>query len=285
MKICGFITMLVSVVMGSPLGAIAADGIAKPWQLGFQTPASPVMEQLYAGHNYLVILITVISVFVLALLLYVCLRFRASANPNPSKTTHNTTVEILWTVIPIIILVAIAIPSLRLHYFMNDATTDADMTLKVIGYQWYWNYEYPEHDLSFDSNIKQDDELLPGEPRLLAVDNPIVVPVNKKIRILTTGGDVIHAFAVPAFGVKQDTVPGRLNETWFTATREGTFYGQCSELCGRLHGFMPIQVEVVSEAFFERWAETAKEDIEAASQLVAELRGRSPRAIAADKQE
>ena len=201
------------------------------------------------------------------LLGYVCVRYSRKANPNPSKNAHNTTIEIIWTVVPVIILIAIAIPSFRLHFDCmhsigcteDGEPVDPDLTLKVIGYQWYWNYEYPEHEIQFDSYMKQEADLEPGEPRLLAVDNPIVVPVNANVRLLLTGGDVIHAWAMPAFGVKQDTVPGRLNETWFRAEKEGTYYGQCSELCGRLHGFMPIQVEVVSQAKYEAWLDNAKQ--------------------------
>ena len=268
--------------------AMAAEGMAKPWQLNFQEPVTPVMKELYQMHYWLVVLITVVSVFVLALLLYVCVRFRKAANPVPSKNTHNTIVEIVWTVVPVIILIGIAIPSFRLHFdcihsigCTEDGTpVDPDLTLKVIGYQWYWNYEYPEHEIQFDSYMKKEEDLLEGEPRLLAVDNPIVVPVNANVRVLVTGGDVIHAWAMPAFGVKQDTVPGRLNETWFRAEKEGTYYGQCSELCGRLHGFMPIHVEVVDQAFYDQWIAAAKDDMEAASKLVAEYRGRGPNQFA-----
>jgi cytochrome c oxidase subunit 2 len=228
-------------------------GMAAPWQLNFQPPATPIMEQLYHGHNYLLWLITGICVFVLVVLLYIMMRYNRRANPVPSKTTHNTTLEIVWTVIPIIILVAIAIPSLRLHYAMED-NSDADMTIKVVGYQWYWHYEYPDHGgFGFDSYMKKDADLKPGEPRLLAVDNAVVVPVDAKVRVQLTGADVIHSWAVPAFGVKRDAMPGRLNETWFKATQTGTFYGQCSELCGVGHGFMPIEVRVVSKEAFAEW--------------------------------
>ncbi|MDX1974797.1 MAG: cytochrome c oxidase subunit II [Rickettsiales bacterium] len=228
-------------------------GMAKPWQVNFQEPVTPVMEQLYAGHNALLYIITAITCLVLGVMIYIALRFNRRANPVPSKTTHNTLLEVIWTAIPILILVLIAVPSLRLHYFIEDYK-DADMTLKVVGHQWYWSYEYPDHGgFGFDSNIKADADLEPGEPRLLAVDNPVVVPVNTKVRVLLTGADVIHAWAVPAFGVKRDTVPGRLNESWFKAQKIGVYYGQCSELCGVKHGFMPIEIHVVSQEDFDAW--------------------------------
>lgn len=235
-------------------------GNAFPWQLNFQPAQSPVMEQLAWLHEVLLIIITVITVVVLLLLAYACIRFREKRNPVPSKTTHNVLVEVVWTVLPILILVGIAIPSLRAHYFIDNETTIAnpDLTVKAVGHQWYWSYEYPDAAIGFDSNIKKDSELLTGEPRLLAVDNPIVVPVGKIVRLQLTGADVIHAFATPALGVKMDAVPGKLNETWFKAKKEGIYYGQCSELCGKLHGFMPIQINVVSEAAYEAWLAWAK---------------------------
>ncbi len=249
---------LITVLM-APAAMAEVIGMAKPKQLSFQEPASPVMEQFINLHDYILVIITVITLFVVALLAYTCVRFSAKRNPTPSKTSHNTLIEIIWTAVPVVILVAIAIPSLRVHYNYVYDYPEPDVTLKVVGYQWYWNYEYPDEGIIFDSNMKPDDMLEEGEPRLLAVDNPIVVPVNKNVRVQVTGGDVLHAFAIPAFGVKKDTVPGRLNETWFKATKEGTFYGQCSELCGIRHGFMPIQVEVVSEEEYAAWLEEAKE--------------------------
>jgi cytochrome c oxidase subunit 2 len=236
-------------------------GHAVPWQLGYQDAATPVMEQFHWFHNYLLWIITAISVFVLGLLVYIVVRFNRKSNPVPATFTHNAKIEFIWTVIPIIILIAIVIPSLRIHYDYSDSETsikNADMTLKVVGNQWYWNYEYPKEGIKFDSYMKKDADLLPGEPRLLAVDNPIVVPVNTTVRVQVTGADVIHSWAVPAFGVKQDTVPGRLNETWFKATKEGIYYGQCSELCGKYHGFMPIEVHVVSKKLYKQWVAYAK---------------------------
>lgn len=232
----------------------AADGIAVPMQLNFQEPATPVMERLAGLSHYLHILITVICVFVLVLLIYIVFRFNVKSNPVPSKTTHNTLLEIAWTTVPILILVAIAIPSLKLHYYM-DRSEKADMTLKVIGRQWYWEYEYPDHGVTFESRLIPDKDIKPelGQHRLLSVDNPVVVPVNAVVRVLVTGGDVLHSWAMPSFGIKTDAIPGRLNETWFQATRVGNFYGQCSELCGVDHGFMPIHIRVVSLEEFAGW--------------------------------
>jgi cytochrome c oxidase subunit II len=234
---------------------------AKDWQLGMRTPASPVMERLFTFHHYMLILITVVSIFVLGLMIYVCVRFSEKNNPKPSKTSHNTMIEIVWTLVPVLILVAVAIPSLRHLYFMDKSEIEgqADVTLKIIGYQWYWNYEYPDAGFAFDSYMVQEADLKEGQPRLLTVDNAVVVPVGKKIRVQMTGGDVIHSWAMPNFGVKMDAVPGHLNETWFQADVEGTYYGQCSELCGVNHGFMPITVHVVSQEEYEAWLEAAKE--------------------------
>lgn len=229
-------------------------GMAKPWQLGWQPPATPVMEKLTAIHNdFLLPLIIFISIFVLVVMVYICLRFNARANPVPSKTTHNTKLEIIWTTIPILILVAIAIPSLRIHYYMQR-DIDPELTVKVTGYQWYWHYDYPDNgNFGFDSYLKKGADLKPGDIRQLSVDNDLVVPVDTKVRVLLTGADVIHSWSVPAFGVKKDAVPGRLNETWFEANKIGTYYGQCSQLCGVGHGFMPIVVNVVSKDDFAAW--------------------------------
>lgn len=249
-----------SAIFLSAAASAADEGIAKPWQLGFQAPASPVMEQLSGLHDFLLVIITLITLFVLAALTYICIRFRRQANPVPSKTAHNTKLEIIWTVVPILILVAIAIPSLRTHYFM-ERDTDHEMTIKVTGYQWYWGYEYPDQGgINFESRLTPEQDLKPGDHRLLAVDNRVVVPVDTNIRVLLTAADVIHAWAVPAFGVKRDAMPGRLNETWFKATKTGTFYGQCSELCGVGHGFMPIVVDVVSKGDFAKWAKEKQKE-------------------------
>ena len=231
------------------------------WGLYFQEAASPVMHEIVAFHDFLTVLITVITIFVAGLLVYVLVRFRRSANPEASTTSHNTLIEVIWTVVPVLILVVVAIPSFRLLYMEDVIPEDIDMTIKATGLQWYWNYEYPDHgNFSFDSIMKEEDELEEGEPRLLAVDNQIVVPVGKKIRVLVTAADVIHNFAMPAFGLKMDAVPGRMNETWFLAEKEGTYYGQCSELCGIRHAFMPIRIDVVSEAEFAEWVKWAQEE-------------------------
>ena len=236
-------------------------GHAKPWEYDFQDAQSPSMVQIEKIHDFIFVIITVIVIFVMALLAYICVRFSARANPNPKRFSHNTLIEIIWTAVPILILVAIGIPSLRAHYAYihnREIIDNPDVTLKVVGHQWYWSYEYPDFGLAYDSNIKKTEELKNGEPRLLTVDNPIVVPVNKVVRVQMTSADVIHAWALPAFGVKQDAVPGRLNETWFKAAKEGIYYGQCSELCGKFHGFMPIQIHVVSQEDFDRWVAGAK---------------------------
>lgn len=236
-------------------GSAMADGIPQPWQLNFQPPASPVMEQIENFHNILLVIITIITLFVLLLLGYVCWRFRAKANPTPSKTTHNTLIEIIWTAIPVLILVLICIPSIRLLYF-SDKTHTPELTLKVIGYQWYWGYVYPDNgDLAFESYLVKDADLKPDQKhmRLLEVDKEVVLPVDTDVRILLTAADVIHAWAVPALGVKKDAVPGRINETWVRITKPGIYYGQCSELCGQGHGFMPIKVRAVSKEEFADW--------------------------------
>ena len=217
------------------------------------------MDEIVRFHTILLWVIIAIAGFVLALLLIIAVRFNARSNPTPSRTTHNTLLEILWTVVPVIILVAIAIPSFRLLFYQLNIPA-ADLTVKATGKQWYWTYTYPDNGkIEFDSLMVRDTtKLKPGQPRLLGVDNEMVVPVNKTVRVLTTGAEVIHAFAVPSFGIKIDAIPGRVNETWFKATREGIYYGQCSELCGKEHAFMPIAVRVVSEQAFNAWVDDAK---------------------------
>mgnify|MGYP006213038783 CR=1 FL=1 len=237
--------------------AFAAEG-PRPWQMVFRDAATPTMEKITEFHDLLFIIIVAITLFVLALLLYVAVKFNEKANPTPSKTTHNALLEVAWTTIPIIILVVIAVPSFKLLYFA-DSTKDAEMTLKVTGHQWYWSYTYPDHDgLEFDSNIVAEEDLKKGQKRMLTVDNEVVLPVNTNVRLLFASDDVIHNWAVPAFGLKLDATPGRVNETWARVTREGTFYGMCSELCGVSHGFMPINVRVVSKEAFKRWIIEAK---------------------------
>ena len=228
------------------------------WQLGFQKAASESMREIVAFHDKLLLpIIIAISVFVLFLMLYACVRFRASANPNPSKRTHNVAVEVLWTLIPCLILIVIAVPSFKILY-KQDAIPKADLTIKAIGYQRYWGYEYPDENIIFDSYMVEDKDLKANQPRLLAVDNEVVVPVNKVVKVLITANDVLHAWALPSFGVKRDAVPGRINETWFKAEKEGVYYGQCSELCGIKHAFMPIELHVVSEDKYASWLVEAK---------------------------
>lgn len=235
-----------------------AQGQARDWQLGFQEPASPVKSMLYDFHDLLLIIITAICVFVLGLLIYASWRYRAKKNQTPSKTTHNTLIEIIWTAVPVLILIVIAIPSFRSLYYMNT-TPEAEFTIKAIGYQWYWGYEYPDHQgMAFDSYMIPEKDLKPDQVRLLSVDNPVVVPVDTNIRLIVTAMDVLHSFAVPALGVKTDAIPGRLNETWFRAEKEGVYYGQCSEICGTGHGYMPIEIRAVSRLEFEQWLENAK---------------------------
>ena len=234
-------------------GGTAFAAQPQPWEVTLQPAASPVMENIVWFHNFLFVLITLITLFVLALLVVVVMKFNAKANPVPSKTTHNTLIEVAWTLIPVLILVGIAVPSFRLLFQQLDIPK-ADLTVKATGKQWYWSYSYPDNGkFEFDSLLAQD-----KQPRLLGVDNEMVVPVNKVIRVQTTGADVIHAFAVPAFGIKIDSIPGRLNETWFKATKVGMYYGQCSELCGKDHAFMPIAVRVVEDQEFAAWVEAAK---------------------------
>jgi cytochrome c oxidase subunit 2 len=240
--------------------AWAGLGQPSPWQFGFQQSVTPVMDNITSFHNFVLVIITLITLFVLALLLIIIVRFNARANPTPSRTTHNTLLEVVWTLAPVAILVMIAIPSFKLLFYQLNIP-QADLTVKATGKQWYWTYSYPDNGkFEFDSLLVRDDkQRRPDQPRLLGVDNEMVVPVNKTVRVQTIGTDVIHAFAVPSFGVKIDAIPGRLNETWFKATREGVYYGQCSELCGKDHAFMPIAVRVVSEQAFAAWVEEAKQ--------------------------
>jgi len=283
-------------MLAAALGSLAGTGqaLAKgnehamPWQLGLPEPATPVAEFIYSFHQGLLYLITVISLFVLALMIYVMVRFNARANPVPSKTTHNTMIEVLWTVIPILILVGVAIPSFRLLYLQRNIPT-ADMTIKVIGNpSWNWTYEYPDLGLNEDGSAKasftaylhdqaKDIEKAhaAGVPYLLATDVPVVVPVGKVVKTIVTSDPegIIHAWTVHDFGMKIDAIPGRLNEDWFQATREGVFYGQCSELCGKDHAYMPIEVHVVSQDKFDAWAKALLEtgDAAAAAKVLAAL--------------
>ncbi|HEX4408029.1 MAG TPA: cytochrome c oxidase subunit II [Xanthobacteraceae bacterium] len=252
----------IAVVAGAGLtsagAALAALGHPLPWQMDLQDSATPVMDHIASFHNLLLWIIGAISVFVLALLLIVIVRFNARSNPTPSRTTHYTPIEVIWTVVPVIILAAIAVPSFKLLFLELDVPKP-DLTIKATGKQWFWSYSYPDNGkFEFDSLMVPEKDLKPGQPRLLAADNEMVVPVNKVVHVLVTGADVIHSFTVPSFGVRIDAVPGRLNETWFKATIEGEYFGQCSELCGKDHSFMPIAVKVVKQDEFDAWAADAK---------------------------
>ena len=238
----------------------------QPWQMNFRPSATPVMDDIIDFHNLLLVIEVIIVLFVLGLMVYICVKFNAKANPVPSKTTHNAFLEVVWTVIPIIILIVITVPSVKLLVFMDKAPKDkVEMTLKVIGHQWYWSYEYPDAgNLAFDSNIIPDEEIdaSKGQIRLLEVDNRIAIPVDTTIRVLMTSDDVLHNWAVPAFGIKMDTVPGRINESWIRvpAARAGVYRGQCSELCGVNHGYMPIVIEAKSKQDFAKWLDKAKKE-------------------------
>jgi cytochrome c oxidase subunit II len=250
--------LIFAILLASAGVAWAGLGQPTPWQMDLQDAASPVMADVASFHFFLLWVIAAISAFVLALLLICIVRFNARANPTPSRTTHNTPIEILWTIVPVIILAAIAVPSFRL-LFVQLEVPKPDLTVKVTGKQWFWSYSYPDNgNFEFDSLMVQEKDLKPGQLRLLAVDNEMVVPVNKVVHVLVTGADVIHSFTVPSFGIRMDAIPGRLNETWFKATTEGVFYGQCSELCGKDHSFMPIATRVVNDSDFATWVGEAK---------------------------
>jgi cytochrome c oxidase subunit 2 len=242
-----FAATLATVLLAA--GAALADK-PRPGEMNFQEPATPTMERLVAFHDQLLVIITLITLFVLGLLVYVMVRFNEKRHPVPSRTSHNTLIEVAWTVVPVLILVYIAAQSFPFLYYA-DRTGEPEMTLKATGHQWFWSYEYPDHGgVAVDANLNWD---ATGEQRLLETDNHVIVPVNTKIRLQTTADDVIHAWAMPSFGIKLDAVPGRINETWFEVLREGVFYGQCSELCGNNHAYMPIVVEAVSKEKFDAW--------------------------------
>lgn len=267
-KILGFLSIVSSTflswaVMAQEGTQMPTPSFPKEWQLNLQTPASPMAQMMYDFHTELLWIVTIITLFVLALLLICIFRFNEKANPVPSKTTHNSVLEVVWTVLPIVILVVIAIPSYRLLFFA-DRTTEAEMTMKIIGNQWFWSYEYPDQEISFDSIPRPDNEIdtAKGEHRLLEVDKHVVLPVGTNIRLLFTATDVLHAWTIPAFGVKLDSVPGRINETWVRIDKEGRYYGQCSELCGVNHSFMPIVVDAVSKEKFQAWVSKEKQAAE-----------------------
>ena len=263
---------------------LAGQGQPSPWQMGFQTPVTEVAKEIDSFHFWLFVLITIITLFVTVLLGYTVWRFREQANPEPSKTTHNVMLEVAWTIAPILILLMIAIPSFRLLYKQYDYPKP-DVVIKATGNQWYWSYEYPDAGgMSFDSVMLEDDELKEpenkGKPRLLSTDNPVVVPVNKNIEVHVTAADVIHNWAVPSFGVRLDGVPGRLTRTWFRAEKTGVFYGQCSELCGVKHAFMPIEVHVVSQKDYEKWLVKAKEEFASKARIRTFAKVKAGKAVA-----
>jgi cytochrome c oxidase subunit II len=255
--------LAVASAMLLPDAALAQEpvvgGAPTAWQVNFQPAASPVAQMIESLHDLLLFITVAITAFVLALVAYACIRFRATRNPVPSRRTHNSVIEIAWTAIPVLILVVIAIPSFKLLYFM-DRAVNPEMTLKAVGHQWYWSYEYPDNgNFTFDAYMIADQDLQEGQLRLFDVDNPVVLPVDTDVRILTTATDVIHSWAMPALGVKMDAIPGRMNETWLRIERPGVYYGQCSELCGDYHAFMPIKIEALSKEDFEAWTKQAQE--------------------------
>jgi cytochrome c oxidase subunit 2 len=248
-----------------PNGGTALAQAPKPWEMGMQPAFSSIKEQIIDLHNLVLVIITVITVFVGVLLLWVMYRYNATRNPVPSQTSHNTVLEIAWTVIPVLILVIIAIPSFRLIYY-QDRTPDPDLTVKVTGHQWYWEYSYPdEGDFSIESRYIRDEDLKPGQLRLLDVDNQMVIPVGKKVRILTNSADVIHSFFIPALGVQRYAIPGRAIETWLEANKPGVYYGECNQICGVDHSRMPIAVRAVSEQDYRAWLVQAKKAADAGS--------------------
>jgi len=251
-SLAGLVAASVLLIAGA---AMAAEPQA--WAIGFQKAQSPTMERITSLASFINGVIVCITILVSALLAYACWRFDAKRNPKPASWSHNTPLELAWTAIPAVILLLIAIPSFRLLYFM-DRVQNADMTLKIVGHQWYWSYEYPDQDFKFDSMIVTDDALKPGQARLLTADNELVLPAGVPIRLQMTAEDVIHSWAVPAFGVKTDAVPGRLNESWVQINEPGVYYGQCSQLCGVNHGFMPIHVRALPKEEFNAWATEAK---------------------------
>jgi len=256
-RVTGLLAGLLA-MLAAPALATETLGAPTPWGVWLQPSAGAVKDAVHDLNDLILVIIVAITIFVMLLLAWVAFRYRAAANPNPSRTSHNTIVEIAWTVVPVLILVVIAIPSFRLIYF-QDRARDADFTINVQGRQWYWNYTYPDHGgFAFDSRPVLDADLKPGQLRNLSVDEPLVIPVGATVRVLTTGQDVIHSFFLPALGVQKYTIPGRTLETWFRADKEGTFYGQCNQICGTNHWFMPIEVRSVPAAEFEAWATQAK---------------------------
>ena len=262
--VAAFLVFLGGLLLGhaAPAAAEKSAGVPLPWQMNFQPSATPVMAGIWDFWIIVLVVITLITAFVLMLLLYAMWRFSAKRNPTPSKTSHNTVLEVIWTTVPVLILMLIAIPSFKLHYFL-DVVPDSQLTIKAIGSQFFWTHKYPDQDISFDSIMIADEDLEEGQLRLLEVDNRVVIPVDTTVRLIVTASDVIHSWAVPAFGVKIDAIPGRLNEVWIRSDYEGVYYGQCSELCGAGHGYMPVAVEVVSQGAFDAWVAKTKAELAA----------------------
>ena len=262
--VIGFLSILIF-----PVGS-ALTSEPLPWQIGLQPAAGSISIMATDLHNLLLIIITAISLFVLFLMIYVCVRFRADRNPNPSKRTHNSILEVMWTVIPVLILVVIAVPSFRLLYYL-DKQIEPDMTIKVTGIQWYWNYEYPDQNVAFDSYMISEEDLKPGQKRLLDVDNPLVLPEGSKVKVLIAGNDVMHSFFVPSLAVQEYSVPGRLNEVWMDIPNgEKTYYGQCNQICGINHAYMPVVVKVLTKENYAKWLRNAKIEFANASVLSSE---------------
>ncbi len=251
-RVLSFVSCLCSAIFWQGRSAFAATGAPSNWQINLPHSVTPMLDSMKSFNELLLIIIVAIVLFVMGLLAWVMIRYRESANPVPSRLSHNTTLEVLWTIVPVLILVVIAIPSFRLLFRQFDFPK-ADVVVKATGKQWYWSYEYPEAKVSFDSYPIEEKDLKAGQIRNLSVDNEMVVPVNKVVQVLITGGDVIHQWVVPSFGSRADGIPGRINRTWFLAMEPGTYYGQCSALCGQGHDFMPIAVKVVSDEEFSKW--------------------------------
>jgi cytochrome c oxidase subunit II len=229
----------------------------RPWELGMQASATPVHDRIAALHDAVLIIITLITIFVVGLMLYVMARFHHTRHPVPTRTSHNTLIEVLWTIVPVLILVGIAIPTFKLMYYMDRVPPEA-MTIRVTGHQWYWSYAYPDQKISFDSNIVAEKDLKPGQPRLLTVDNPLVVPTGTNVRVLVTSTDVIHSWFIPSFGVQEYAIIGRANQSWFNVERPGTYYGECNQICGINHSHMPIEVVALAKPDFDKWLADAK---------------------------
>jgi cytochrome c oxidase subunit 2 len=274
------------------MGVVALAGIVasaaaawadqpRPWELGMQESATPVHEHLAWLHDIIVLpIITVITIFVMALLAYVMVKFHHTRHPVPTRITHYPVIEILWTVVPVLILVAIAIPSFKLMYYM-DEVPKASMTINVTGHQWYWSYAYPDEKISFDSNIVDDKDLKPGQPRLLTVDNPLVVPAGTNVRVIISSTDVIHSWFMASFAVQEYAVIGRANESWFNVTKPGTYYGECNQICGINHSHMPIEVIALAKPDYDKWLAGAKTKFAVATPPVAPLGSAKPTQIAA----